>query len=279
MCLFPISIRTHPNNGISEVVTVPCGNCVECCIQHSVEWAYRIMHEAKQYSESCFVTLTYNEKHLPISSSGYPTLLKKDLQDFIKRFRKSVSKVRYFACGEYGSRGGRPHYHLILFGWSPSDGYFFQRDERGNELFRSPTLEKIWSSQVSVASTERDFFGFVSYGKLTFDSAKYCAKYMQKFNSALHSGVVSPFISMSTHPGIGYNFVYNCDLNSDRVYHNGRGIKIPRYYLKVMERDGICLDTLKLRRLKNAEIYSAYSDINERRKKYSFLFEKIIRRS
>lgn len=54
-----------------------------------------------------------------------PYLRKDDLQKFLKRFRYYVSKVtkskvRYFACGEYGPVHYRPHYHLLLFFNSPT---------------------------------------------------------------------------------------------------------------------------------------------------------------
>ena len=49
-----------------------------------------------------------------------PVLWKSDLQLFIKRFRKLIDtlyheKVRYYACGEYGPKHYRPHYHLLFF--------------------------------------------------------------------------------------------------------------------------------------------------------------------
>ena len=49
-----------------------------------------------------------------------PYLRKSDVQKFLKRFRKEVSKyssdkVRYYAVGEYGPKHFRPHYHLALY--------------------------------------------------------------------------------------------------------------------------------------------------------------------
>lgn len=62
--------------------------------------------------ESYFITLTYSEKNIPENMS----LEKSHLQKFFKRLRKQLtSKVRYFAVGEYGTKKGRPHYHVILF--------------------------------------------------------------------------------------------------------------------------------------------------------------------
>lgn len=49
-----------------------------------------------------------------------PYLFKKDLQLFIKRLRKNLSKythekIRYYACGEYGPKHYRPHFHLLVW--------------------------------------------------------------------------------------------------------------------------------------------------------------------
>lgn len=93
-------------------VQVPCGKCLECRIQHARDWADRCVIEAKQYKYNYFVTLTYDDAHLPERNSLNP----KDLQLFLKRLRKRFKgvKIRFLASGEYGS-SFRPHYHLILF--------------------------------------------------------------------------------------------------------------------------------------------------------------------
>lgn len=52
-----------------------------------------------------------------------PTLRTSDVQLAVKRFRTkcsrsglSLDKFKYFVCGEYGTKSGRPHYHLALHG-------------------------------------------------------------------------------------------------------------------------------------------------------------------
>ena len=55
-------------------------------------------------------------------NGDFPYLSKRDLQLFIKRLRKKLSKyeaIRYYAVGEYGPVHFRPHYHLLL--WFNSD--------------------------------------------------------------------------------------------------------------------------------------------------------------
>lgn len=71
--------------------------------------------EAGCYKESAFVTLTYDDEHLPANAS----LSKRDVQLFFKRMRKAGFSLRYVCCGEYGENGGRPHYHCVFYGFSP----------------------------------------------------------------------------------------------------------------------------------------------------------------
>lgn len=118
-CLWPrvlyrrgseVSSRELPD---SSAFHVPCGGCVECRAARGREWGVRAAHEASMYAESSFVTLTYDDEHVPVS------LDPGCLQRFLKRVRKRVA-FRYLAAGEYGDRFGRPHYHVLLFGVAPS---------------------------------------------------------------------------------------------------------------------------------------------------------------
>lgn len=231
MCLYPKKIVRK----YGDDVIIRCGGCIECLRERAEEWAHRIMLEARQHKDNCFITLTYAE------TDG--SLHKRDLQLFIKRLRKHLEpiKIRYFACGEYGSKGKRPHYHLIIFGWKPDDGYFFRMSD-GTPLYRSPALEQLWTA------------GFSSYGGITYHSAKYCAKYLQKLNDPPEE-VLAPFICMSTHPGIGYDAISDDLAKTDRVYVDGKGIKLPRYFLKVLDRRGVDLEALKAARARNLARY------------------------
>ena len=102
-----------------EPMTIPCGQCTGCRSEYSRQWALRNMHEASLYADNCFITLTYNEKNLPQNNS----LEKKAFPKFIRSLRKKNkgTKIRYYACGEYGDNFGRPHYHAILFNYIPND--------------------------------------------------------------------------------------------------------------------------------------------------------------
>lgn len=59
------------------------------------------MMEQDRHVCTSFVTLTYDEEHLPPDGS----LRKRDLQLYLKRLRRRLP-FRFFAAGEYGERGG-----------------------------------------------------------------------------------------------------------------------------------------------------------------------------
>lgn len=121
-CAHPLSLR-YKDYG---TIQVPCNKCITCRSHKASLWSDRIRFEVRdKFQDSCFVTLTYDDEHLPYSfhDDGVvrSTLVPKHLTDFFKRLRKQISKytdrkIKYFACGEYGGRFGRPHYHVFLIG-------------------------------------------------------------------------------------------------------------------------------------------------------------------
>lgn len=196
-----------------EDIEVACGKCLECLQVRAKQWSFRIVAEAKCHQENCFITLTY--KNAPKS------LNKRDYQLFLKRLRKHIApvKIRYFGCGEYGSKGLRPHYHFIIFGWKPKDLKKF-----GN-LYGSKELEDIWK------------LGFVSVGEVNLETAKYTAKYLQKLNT-IKEGCLSPFTTMSLKPGIGLDyFKTHNNLRSDQFIVQGQSIPVPRYFIEWSRRN------------------------------------------
>ncbi|ACZ33198.1 conserved hypothetical protein [Chlamydia pneumoniae LPCoLN] len=106
---------TQPEEYRNRWVLMPCLKCRFCRTQHAKVWSYRCVHEASLYEKNCFLTLTYDDKHLP----QYGSLVKLHLQLFLKRLRDRISphKIRYFGCGEYGTKLQRPHYHLLIFNY------------------------------------------------------------------------------------------------------------------------------------------------------------------
>jgi hypothetical protein len=139
----------------------------------------RVMHEAQLHQNNCFITLTYDEKHLPADRN----LVKRDFQLFIKRLRKKLApaKVRYYMAGEYGEKYGRPHYHACNFGWDPSDKQFYKKTASGSIIYTSKELEDCWSIE-NRNTGKKELIGFTSVGTLTFESAAYTARYIMEKN-------------------------------------------------------------------------------------------------
>ena len=104
-------------------IEVACGRCIGCRKEYARQWAMRCLHEASLFDENSFVTLTYDDKHLPAGG----TLVKRDVQLFLKRLRRKFSDrtIRYFFSGEYGGDTLRPHYHGCLFGFAFPDQVAF----------------------------------------------------------------------------------------------------------------------------------------------------------
>ena len=145
---------------------LPCGQCVGCRLERSRQWAIRCMHEAQMHEKNCFITLTYDDAHLP----GDRSLHYRDFQLFIKRLRKRYPgrRIRYYMAGEYGENFGRPHWHACLFGIDFDDKSLWKRTSANSLLYRSADLELLWP------------FGYSSIGDVTFESAAYVARYIMK---------------------------------------------------------------------------------------------------
>lgn len=189
---------------------VPCGNCMGCKLEHARQWSVRMMHEKKFHAETSFVTLTYDDQHVPENFS----VNVRDLQLFMKRLRKALAprRVRFYACGEYGDLNLRPHYHAILFGYDPPGQAFHSQSERGDKQYTSSHLSSLWSA------------GLATTGLVTTESCRYVAQYcMKKIKTNDEFGLsrywrVSPitgelhqvrpeFAVMSRRPGIGQAYV------------------------------------------------------------------------
>lgn len=277
-CFHPIPAYQCSDGGIvfcerkGDVVRsleLPCGQCVGCRLARARSWALRCMHEAQMYEENSFITLTYAPEHLPERGQ----LQYSDFQLFFKRFRRRVSpiKPRFYMCGEYGDRDGRPHFHACIFGFSfREDRKLWKKTGAGSLIYRSALLEALWP------------FGHSSVGDLTLQSAGYVARYcMKKVNGAraaehylrvdpdtgeLYS-MVPEFTHMSLKPGIGASWLST--FLSDVFPHDfcvvdGKMVRVPKYYDRRLEElDPILLEGLKFDREVKAAAF-AFDNTPER---------------
>lgn len=136
-----------------------CGHCIECTNEKANNWLVRNYYESKRHKKKCFITLTYAKN--PI------ILVKKDLQDFIKRLRFHLAKeniqIRYFGCGEYGTKKGRPHYHLIIYGWEDNNAKFIEWNDKGFAVFQSEIIQQTWGhGRTSYQDFANEQIGYVA---------------------------------------------------------------------------------------------------------------------
>lgn len=225
----PLTFGKEPRN--SREIQLPCGQCIGCRLEKSRQWALRCVHESQLHERNCFITLTYDDQHLP----EHGTLYKPHLQRFFKRLRKTNGPFRYYACGEYGDHTQRAHYHACLFGMDFNDRVHFRKIGEHN-LYLSEQLTKLWGH------------GNTSIGNLTFETAAYTARYVTKKLSKGQSRyvrhdestgelipLVQPFAVMSLRPAIGKTWLhkFHADIYSgdkDFIYIRGQRMKPAKYY-------------------------------------------------
>lgn len=218
---------------------LPCGQCSGCRSGRALEWSIRIGHEAKLHDESCFVTLTYDNQHVP---KDYSVKLL-DYQNFMKRLRSRCgAKVRFAGCGEYGETTFRPHYHLGLLGLDFADKR--RVGKRGEHfVYTSEALRELWP------------FGDHEIGSLTPESGGYIARYIFKKMTGEKADSyyrrvspvdgetyqVSPeFFTMSRRPGLGqawFDRFATDAFPSDFLVVNGRKMRPPQFYLGKLSED------------------------------------------
>lgn len=252
-------------------LALPCGTCSQCRLERARQWAMRITAEVQFHppGTSWFLTLTYRDDALPpkIDGADRHTLRPKDLTDFWKKLRKKKT-FRYFACGEYGEKTLRPHYHACVLGlvlddlqplaggsisnlaYDPLDP--FHKPITG--LRYSPLLNRVWGH------------GMVAIGTVTFDSASYVANYAQKRlygkNKPIHETYQAEFSRCSLRPAIGdpafKKYVLTDFVNGVYTLPDGTKCSIPKRWLGLLkEEHPDAYEAVRLEREKNLKPLSS----------------------
>lgn len=241
----PVGIAFDLKRGdnVLQELKVPCGKCLGCKQQRIRDWALRVEHEARMHDYSYFITLTYDDDHLPDGES----LCYSDFQSFMKKVRHwtgifdwrtkkqwDKTKIRFFMCGEYGSLK-RPHYHVMLFNFPIPDLVYYKKSEKGSVLYTSELVSELWN-----------YRGFITIGLVEYASAAYVAQYcVKKMGSEeedyqfidLETGNTveraREMVQMSRRPGIGSTWYdkYKAQVFPvDRCIANGSQVRVPKYY-------------------------------------------------
>lgn len=174
---------------------LPCGGCLACRIERRQEITILQMLEASLHDENWFLTLTFDDSRInfPIDRTNYKWPLSSFNESMRLHYKYLKREYRYFACGEYGDKFGRPHYHLSIFGLSGHDlGLHFDSDDerrRRDTLFNGSKFRSYFGA--SVDSDGRPFwqspvvvrfwpFGNHKLYRATRETFQYVAGYVVK---------------------------------------------------------------------------------------------------
>lgn len=238
-----------------EFTTIPCGNCIGCRLDYSKQWAMRCMLEAKDHEFNEFITLTYDEEHVPKAQGvtnfetgevgEVKTLDFDDLQKFMKRLRieferkYGVTDIRFYACGEYGEKKERPHFHIICFNCPLPDKKLEKVSRKGSKQYSSEFLTKIWGK------------GLVRTSPVNFETCAYVARYVMKKTKGKEAvelfedtGRKNENVRMSRRPGIARKYfdenkgkIYECDEIWIKNKYGAIPMKPPKYYDRLYDID------------------------------------------
>lgn len=233
-------------------INIPCGKCIGCKLDQSQDWAVRCTHEAQMHKQNCFITLTFDNEHLPEDYSVHV----RTWQLFCKKLRKhSQQKIRFFACGEYGDLNLRPHYHALIFNLDFPDKIYFKKTQSGEILYTSQILTNLWG------------YGHCTTGNVTYASAGYCTRYCTKKITGAPAPdhywrenpftkqmvrVQPEFATQSRGSGLGSAWFerYKSDVfPADFIVIEGRQVKVPRFYEKKLQEEALA--ELKRKRKRN----------------------------
>lgn len=249
-CFHPVyAVRTesggvrigYDSRDAKHRLDLPCGRCVGCLKRKALELSIRGQLEHSLWPTGRMLTLTYSDDTLPADGS----LRRRDWTLFAKRLRKAVPGVaecdwkeghrplRILACGEYGGKTKRPHYHAVVSNLRLADEV-----AAGARGFQSETLSRLWG------------LGHVRLDEVTPASIGYVSGYVRKKLGARRKGVryyeqvdedsgelhqLEPeFVQTPVRPGLGLPWLvrFGSDLEKQFVVLGGQKRPVPRYFVK-----------------------------------------------
>lgn len=250
-CLNPFLVRD-----MSEIISVPCGRCLNCRIALAYQWSQRLTIELEDHKEASFITLTYeNAPH---------NFVMRDVQLFFKRLRKRIypKKIMYYLVGELGERTRRVHYHAIIFGYFPDDALLYKT--KPYNLYTSKLLAEAWQ------------LGHVVVGEVNEQTINYCTGYVTKdFGTINYSPVtgevIRPFMTCSKRPAIGRKYFDRLPQDTlaqrDYLYFKGSSDMLPKYYKRLIKDRITDKEAKAIKRrqsliinIKNKNLYKLYGD-------------------
>lgn len=204
----------------------PCGKCPACLANRQRAFMFRLDEEKDQSKFYFWLTLTYDDDHVPRFDDGEMCFSKSHCRNFFeklrKRYEKKGNKFKHFLVSEYGPESThRPHYHCLLMVYNefkPEVNYLVRKE------MRDFIINKAWDYG---HVTEKAYHGRV---------LRYLTKYCNKPELLGEHHSMKPFTLISR--GIGLSFLDRLPDDHkkqmidklDFTYrYNGGKIQLPRY--------------------------------------------------
>lgn len=238
---YDYSFKEPRKDVIFSELGYPCGVCVGCVKAHRSMWSMRLVHESYYHDVSAFLTLTYDDKHVPSGEIPYD-----HFQSFRSRLRSTLDfNIRYFVAAEYGSRTARPHFHAVIFGYYPDDVVEISSGYSKLPLFKSRRLLDLWGrGHVSCApfspATAGYVAGYVTKKVLVKDwrhQRRVAEEAFRAGREYIAPSSLPEYHKSSTRPGLGHDWLmqYHRDVLRDGyIVYSGHRVAIPRYYRKLL---------------------------------------------
>jgi len=236
-CITPFYVQ---DKFTGNYIPVPCSKCPPCMKRRTSGWSYRLVKEGERSKSALFVTLTYDTNYVPITEKGFMNLDKTDVQKFFKRLRKlSNEKLKYYVCGEYGTKKMRPHYHIILFN---ADKYMVHKAW----MLNNKSLGSIYIGQVNEASIGYTLKYMTKKGKIPLHFNDDRQKEFSLMSKKMGDNYITPKMIKWHKEDLEKRMYVNIPGNKkiampryykDKIYNELEKQKISDYILKISEEE------------------------------------------
>lgn len=193
MCISP--------NILNDGTKTACHRCWQCRERAISDWVGRNIAEMKTAKACHAVTLTYGRNDANAEEHERSVVLTySDVQRFLWLLRRHGYPVRYFVAGEFGTKKGRAHWHIILY-WQ--DRVPDNIPLRQNWMFARYGED---GKQAQDEKGEPALFwphGWTYWQKVTPHTARYVCKYLQK---GMGDDAAQGKLQMSKYPPLGTEY-------------------------------------------------------------------------
>lgn len=220
----------------------PCGKCPACLANRQRGFMFRLDQEKEYATWYYWLTLQYDEDHVPRLPSGEYCFSKEHCRLFFEhiriKYRDEGITFKHFLVSEYGPNAThRPHYHCLLLVYAPGD-FDINKKYKVYKDMRKYLIDQAWKYG---HVTEKQY-----HGRVLRYLTKYCCK--PEIIGEYHE--MPPFTMISK--GIGERYLevlgprrleqMRQRMDFTVLYGSGR-MQLPRYYMdKFMPHTRVSLD-------------------------------------